>query len=91
MLFRLLSKFGLDKYLSSRYFSSWVILGIDTVVSVFSTLVACLLVRGLLSLPIDMSWHGLWLLVGSGVCSVASFVLFRTFRTIIRHTTLREV
>lgn len=91
MLYRLLSNIGLDKYLSSRYLSSWFILLLDTSVSVLSTLLAFLLVRGLLPSPVFTAWYGFWLLAGSGVLSVFSFVLFRTFRAVIRHSTLREV
>ena len=91
MLYRLLSRLGAEKYLSSRYFSSWLILSIDTVVSVFSTFIAYLLIRGLFPSPVFTAWYGLWLLVGSCVLSVIPFILFRTFRSIIRHSTLREV
>lgn len=82
---------GLEKYLSSRYFSSWLILTIDTVVSVVSTLIAYLLVRGLFTNPVFTVWYGFWLLAGSCVLSVFSFIVFRTFRSVIRHTTLREI
>ena len=91
MLYRLLSRLGAEKYLSSRYFSSWLILVIDTFVSVFSTFIAYLLIRGLFPSPVFTFWYGLWLLAGSCVLSIVPFVLFRTFRSIIRHSTLREV
>ena len=91
MLYRLLSRLGAEKYLSSRYFSSWLILVIDTFVSVFSTFIAYLLLRGLFPSPVFTFWYGLWLLAGSCVLSIVPFVLFRTFRSIIRHSTLREV
>ena len=91
MLYRLLSRLGAEKYLSSRYFSSWLILVIDTFVSVFSTFIAYLLIRGLFPSPVFTFWYGLWLLAGSCVLSIVPFVLFRTFRSIIRHSTLREI
>ena len=91
MLYRLLSRLGAEKYLSSSYFSSWLILAIDTVVSVFSTFVAYLLIRGLFPHPVFTVWYGVWLLAGSCVLSVITFILFRTFRSVIRHTPLREV
>lgn len=91
MLYRLLSRLGAEKYLSSRYFSSWLILFIDTAVSVFATFIAYLLIRGLFPSPVFTFWYGLWLLAGACVLSVVPFVLFRTFRSIIRHSTLREV
>ena len=91
MLQVFMTRFGIEKYLSSRYFSSWLILAIDTVVSVFSTFVAYLLVRGLFPHPVFTVWYGVYLLAGSCLLSVISFILFRTFRSVIRHTTLREV
>ena len=91
MLQVIMSRFGIEKYLSSRYFSSWLILTIDTVVSVVSTLIAYLLVRGLFTNPVFTVWYGFWLLAGSCVLSVFSFIVFRTFRSVIRHTTLREI
>lgn len=91
MLQIIMSRFGIEKYLSSRYFSSWLILTIDTVVSVVSTLIAYLLVRGLFTNPVFTVWYGFWLLAGSCVLSVFSFIVFRTFRSVIRHTTLREI
>ena len=91
MLQVIMTRFGLEKYLSSRYFSSWLILTIDTVVSVVSTLIAYLLVRGLFTNPVFTVWYGFWLLAGSCVLSVFSFIVFRTFRSVIRHTTLREI
>lgn len=91
MLYHLLSRLGAEKYLSLSYFPSRLILAIDTVVAVFSTFVAYLLVRGLFPHPIFTVWYGVWLLAGSCLLSVISFVLFRTFRSIIRYSTLREV
>ena len=91
MLYHLLSRLSAEKYLSLSYFSSRLILAIDTVVAVFSTFVAYLLVRGLFPHPIFTVWYGVWLLAGSCLLSVISFVLFRTFRSIIRYSTLREV
>ena len=91
MFYVFMTRFGIEKYLSSRYFSSWLILAIDTVVSVFSTFVAYLLVRGLFPHPVFTVWYGVYLLAGSCLLSVISFILFRTFRSVIRHTTLREV
>ena len=91
MLYHLLSRIGVEKYLSSRYFSSWLILGIDTIVSIFATFIAYVLVQGLFPNPVFTIWYACWLLAGSCALSIISFVLFRTFRSIIRHSTLREV
>ena len=91
MIYHFLSRIGVEKYLSSRYFSSWLILGIDALLSIFATFIAYLLVRGLFPNPVFTVEYGACLLAGSCLLSVISFVLFRTFRSIIRHSTLREV
>ena len=91
MIYHFLSRIGVEKYLSSRYFSSWLILGIDALLSVFATFIAYLLVRSLFPNPVFTVEYGACLLAGSCLLSVISFVLFRTFRSIIRHSTLREV
>ena len=71
--------------------SSWLILVIDTAASVISTFIAYLLIRSLFPNPVFTFWYGLSLLAGSCFLSVLSFVLLRTFRSVIRHSTLREV
>ena len=91
MIYHFLSRIGVEKYLSSRYFSSWLILGIDALLSVFATFIAYLLVRSLFPNPVFTVEYGACLLAGSCLLSVISFVLFRTFRSIIRHSTLREI
>lgn len=91
MIFWILHHLGIDKYLKSRYVSSWLVLALDSAISVCSTLVAYLLVRSLFTYSAFTVWYAMVLLVASCIFSVFSFVLFRTFRCIIRHTTLREV
>ena len=85
-MYRLIQKFHLDRYLSSK-----LVLLIDSVVSVGSTLLAYLLVRSLVVSSVFTVRYGLLLLLGSLIFSVLSFNLFGTQRTIIRHTTLREM
>ena len=85
-MYRLIQKFHLDRYLSSK-----LILLIDSAVSVGSTLLAYLLVRSLVVSSVFTVRYGLLLLLGSLIFSVLSFNLFGTQRTIIRHTTLREM
>lgn len=89
MIYHFLSRIGVEKYLSSRYSSSWLILGIDALLSVFATLIAYPLVRGLFPNPAFTVEYGASLL--ACLLSVIAFVLFRTFRSIIRPSTLREV
>lgn len=74
-----------------KYFSSWLILLIDTVISTLATGVAYSLVSYLLPSPLLTLRFGLQLLLASGVCSIVSFYALRTFRSVIRHSTLREM
>ncbi|MEG1699952.1 MAG: nucleoside-diphosphate sugar epimerase/dehydratase [Alistipes sp.] len=83
---RLLQKLRLDRYLNAR-----LVLILDTVVSLSASLFALILVRLLTAhVSYDTSFAVIWL-VGSGVTSLLSFLLLQTHRSIIRHSTLREV
>lgn len=82
MIYHFLSRIGIEKYLSSRYSSLWLILGIDALLLVFVTFIAYLLVRGLFPNPVFTVEYGASLL--ACLLSVISFVLVRTFRSIIR-------
>lgn len=81
----------LSKLRSERYLSAWVILVSDLVVSTFSSFLSMLLLwifiggRSLFA-PQHEWWVGLSLLF-AGVF----FYLFRTYRIIIRHSSLRDV
>lgn len=83
---RLISKFHLDRFVSSR-----LILCLDMVVSVGSSLLSFLL-AGLFFYPFESELYviGLWL-CGSFVCSLYFFMALHTYRSIIRHSTLREL
>lgn len=81
-LFRLL---GLNRYLSS-----WLILVIDMLVSALATLIAYLFVSDLFPSSFFSFRYGILLAFVSGVASLLSFFFFRTFRSVIRHSTLRE-
>ena len=78
-------KLNLDKYVSTR-----LILVCDTLLSVFSTFLANVLVRVLFSEPSLNVERGLWMLLGSFVFSVLAFILLGTFRIVIRHASLRD-
>lgn len=73
----------------NRYFSSWVILLIDTCVSTFSTCFVLLLLRrfiGLTGLPVLSI---VLIIFSSAFLSAVSFVLMHSYRGVIRHATLR--
>ena len=83
---RLIEKFHLDRFLSAR-----AVLLLDTAVSVIvSALVlflsGILFAGDVLNRPTQLCW-----ICGSFVFSVVSFLLFRTHRLIIRHSSLREI
>lgn len=82
---KLVSKFHLD-----RFFNSKLILGMDLLVS-FSASVCTLIFERVLIADVGLTngfiftWLGL-----SFVFSLLFFVLLKTYRTIVRHTTLKE-
>lgn len=76
---------NLDKYLSA-----WLILAIDTVISAIATILAYTLVCEIFTSTISIR-YGVALTLVSTVASIISFYGFRTFRSVIRHSTLREV
>lgn len=82
---KFVSKFRID-----RFFNSKLVLAIDLLVSFSASVCTLLFVRFLLSdngltVAFNLSWLGL-----SFVLSLAYFIAFKTYRTIIRHSTLRE-
>ena len=82
---RFVSRFRLD-----RFFSSKLILAIDLLMSLSASVCTLVFVRFLLSEDaltsgFAMSWCGLSL-----VLSLVFFFSLRTYRTIVRHTTLKE-
>lgn len=84
-------KFNGLKPFVGRYLNSWVILCIDLTVSFVASAVALALVslfdKGLFSsVSLPLVWLG-----SSVVVSAFSFFLTQTYRSVIRHTTLREI
>lgn len=85
MVQKLFRRLGLNRYLSS-----WLILVIDILVSALATLIAYLFVGDLFPSSFFSFQYGILLAFISGVASLLSFFVFRTFRSVIRHSTLRE-
>ena len=78
-------KFRLD-----RFFNSKLVLAIDLLVSFSASICTLIFVRYLLSQEglttgFALSWLGL-----SFLLSLVFFIVFKTYRTIIRHSTLKE-
>lgn len=89
MIGRFSERTRVGEYLTTRYFPSWSVLAVDTAASVGATLFTFLLLRGLMPVPQLRPLHATALLGASGLFSLVSFGVFRTFRSVIRHSTLR--
>ncbi len=76
---------------STRYLSSSIILGLDTVVSVAASLLTILLGSMFRSENLLASSPACWWLLGSLLFSWVFFLALRTQRAVIRHTTLRSL
>lgn len=75
----------------NKYFSAWLILAIDVFASSLATLTIFLFVRKLFPSPVFSDLFGLCLTMLAAIASLVSFYCFRTFRSVIRHSTLREL
>lgn len=85
ILYPLWKRIGLEYYTSS-----WLILGLDTAVSVCATL-TCVLLYDLLASQALCRAFLLWWLFGSVAASVVMFLALHTYRAVIRYSTLREI
>jgi len=79
-----------DKLRLERYFSAWLVLGLDLTVSVGASLTGALLYDLLVSHPLGMSFIVWWIAVAVAA-SVVMFFTLHTYRAIIRYSTLREI
>ncbi len=81
----------LEKLYNKSYLSSAVVLCLDLAVSALSSLFAISLAKLFLS-PSGVSTNtAIWWLAGSVLLSCFFFILFRTHKAIIRHTTLHSM
>lgn len=78
-------------HLDGSYIRSWLILTIDLAVSVMATMVAFLTIDYFVQNTDTSLFHYLFLLALTFFCSAAAFYIFRTYRSVIRHSSLREV
>ncbi|MCM1150511.1 MAG: polysaccharide biosynthesis protein [Alistipes sp.] len=78
------------KYLADRYLNAWLILGCDVVTSVCSSLLVLLLSDRWLAHMFGGRFMLTWFL-GAAFFSLFMFVCLRTYRTIIRYSTLRDI
>lgn len=75
---------------NSPYLSRWVVLVIDTFVGTFATLAVYLVLGFFIRSSAPASTYGLIALI-SCVVNVAVFMIYGTYRGIMRHTTMQEV
>ena len=78
------------KIAESSYLSRWVVLGIDSVLSVFSSMMVYLLLSYFITISIAPLVY-VNLAVISLIVSVSIFLLCGTYRGIMRHTTMHEI
>ncbi len=78
------------QYVRKNYFSYWVILGIDTAISVLCSLVAYVVIHYMARVPLT-DWMLCKFACVSLVASVAGSLLFHTYRNTIRFSQAREL
>ena len=78
------------KFLADRYLNSWLVLGCDAAVSVGSSLMVLLVSDLWMHHGFGRRFMLLWML-GAAAFSLLTFVGFKTYRTIIRYSTLRDI
>ena len=86
MIRKLVEKFHLDRFLSAG-----AVLVLDTVVSTVTSALVLLVCNGLFAHDVLPPRVQLYWLLGAMLFSVISFLLFKTHRLIIRHSSLREM
>lgn len=79
----------LNKLSQIKYLNRWVIFAIDLCISVFTTLITCWFVVYITDKSILANNYLLVLFISAG-CSIVSFLYWKTYKGIIRHTTLWE-
>ena len=79
-----------DKIVNSQYISRWMVLFIDAFVAAFATL-SVYVILGFFVRSTAPSLTFLWVFLLSFFTSMGVFVLFGTYRGIMRHTTMQEI
>ncbi len=81
----------IKKILGSKYLNARIVLCLDLVVSLMASLLTIALTKLAYNPSTITSNAILWWIGGSLVASLACFVGFKTYRTVIRHSTLRSM
>lgn len=74
-----------------RYLSYWVVLFIDIVVALLSSMIAIMLVRYFAGVTAISKSLIAWMLVVSMVVNTLCFYIFRTYKQLIRHSSLKSL
>ena len=85
-MFRLLAKLHLGRYFNAKF-----ILGIDLIISVVASLFALFALQLVLQSSQIVGFFAIFWLLSTAVVCAFWFAIFGTYRTVIRHSTLREV
>ena len=81
---------GIAQYVRKNYLSYWIILGIDTVISVLCSLVAYAVIHYMAHVPMN-DWMLCQFVGVSFVATIAGALLFHTYRNTIRFSQAREL
>ena len=79
-----------NKIINSPYISRWSVLIIDTLVATFATM-SVYLVLGFFTNTIPVFTRYAFIGASTLVTTMATFLLFGTYRGIMRHTTIQEI
>ena len=85
-MFRLLAKLHLERYFNAKF-----ILGIDLIISFVASLFALAFLQLIITPSKLFGEFSLFWLLGTIVACTIWFATFKTYHTVIRHSTLREV
>ena len=85
-MFRLLAKLHLERYFNAKF-----ILGIDLIISFVASLFALAFLQLIITPSKLFGEFSLFWLLGTIVACTIWFAAFKTYHTVIRHSTLREV
>lgn len=80
----------IDKLVSSQYLSKKIVLLIDVIMSVVSSGVALGILFFIRNITLSLNTVAIWLLFAA-MSSLIMFLLLKTYRSIIRYSTLRDI
>lgn len=80
----------IDKLVSSQYLSKKIVLLIDVIMSVVSSGVALGILFFIRNITLSLNTVAIWLL-SAAMSSLIMFLLLKTYRSVIRYSTLRDI